>query len=34
MRDYNNDPAFEKKAENAIKFLEKHGLPKPFKKNI
>lgn len=32
MRDYGNEPAFKKKAENAIKFLKKHGLPKTFKK--
>lgn len=33
MRDYSKDPSFKKKAENAITFLKKHGLPKAFKKN-
>jgi hypothetical protein len=33
MRDYSNEPAFIKKAENAIKFLKKHGLPKSLKKS-
>ena len=32
MRDYSNEPAFKKKAENAIKFLKKHGIPESFKK--
>jgi ribosomal protein L31E len=32
MRDYSKEPAFKKKAENAIKFLKKHGLPESFKK--
>lgn len=32
MKDYNNEPAFKKKAENAIAFLKKNGLPKTFKK--
>ena len=32
MRDYSNEPAFKKKAEDAIKFLKKHGLPESFKK--
>jgi hypothetical protein len=32
MRDYSKDPSFKKKAENAIAFLKKHGLPKAFKK--
>lgn len=32
MRDYSNEPAFKKKAEKAIKFLKKHGLPESFKK--
>lgn len=32
MRDYSKDPAFKKKAENAIAFLNKHGLPKTVKK--
>ena len=33
MRDYSNELAFKKKAENAIKFLKKHGIPESFKKN-
>jgi len=32
MRDYSNEPAFKKKAEKAIAFLKKHGLPKAFTK--
>ncbi|WP_158085500.1 hypothetical protein [Niastella vici] len=32
LRDYSNDPVFKKKAEDAIKFLKKHGLPESFKK--
>ena len=32
MRDYSNEPAFKKKAEDAVKFLKKHGVPKSFKK--
>lgn len=32
IRDYSKDPAFKKKAENAIAFIKKHGLPKTFKK--
>jgi hypothetical protein len=32
IRDYSNEPAFKKKAENAIKFLKKHGLPESIKK--
>ena len=32
MRDYSKEPVFKKKAENAIKFLKKHGLPESFKK--
>ena len=32
MRDYSKDPSFKRKAENAIAFLKKHGLPKAFKK--
>lgn len=32
MRDYSNEPAFKKKAEDAIKFLKKSGLPESFKK--
>jgi hypothetical protein len=32
MKDYSNEPAFKKKAENAISFLKKHKLPKEFKR--
>ncbi len=32
MRDYSNEPAFKKKADNAVKFIKKHGLPESFKK--
>lgn len=32
MRDYSNEPTFKKKAEKAIAFLKKHGLPKAFTK--
>lgn len=32
MRDYSNEPAFVKAAERATNFLNKHGLPKTFKK--
>ena len=32
MKDYSKEPAFKKKAEKAIAFLKKHGLPKAFKK--
>jgi len=32
MRDYSKEPAFKKKAENAIVFLKKNGMPKAFKK--
>lgn len=32
LRDYSNDPAFEKKAKKAKSFLKKHGLPKAFTK--
>ena len=32
MRDYSNEPVFKKKAEDAIKFLKKHGLPESIKK--
>ncbi len=32
MRDYNNEPAFKKKAENAIAFLKKHEMPKAINK--
>lgn len=33
MQDYSKDAAFKKKAENAISFLKKHGIPKAFTKN-
>lgn len=33
MRDYSNEPAFRKKAEETAKFLKKHGLPGHSKKN-
>ena len=32
MRDYKKEPVFKKKAEKAIAFLKKHGLPKTFTK--
>lgn len=32
MKDYRDEPVFKKKAEKAIAFIEKHGLPKSFKK--
>lgn len=32
MRDYSEEPVFKKKAERAMAFLKKHGLPKTFKK--
>jgi hypothetical protein len=32
MKDYSNDPVFRKKAEDAINFIKKHGLPDAFKK--
>ena len=32
MRDYSKEPAFVKKAEKAVAFLKKHGLPKPLTK--
>jgi hypothetical protein len=32
MRDYSNEPYFVKKAEKAIAFLKKHGLPKSISK--
>jgi hypothetical protein len=31
MKDYSTEKAFIKKAENAIAFIEKHGLPKSSK---
>ncbi len=32
MKDYSKEPAFKKKAADAIAFIKKHGLPKAFKK--
>jgi hypothetical protein len=32
MKDYNNEPAFKKKAAKAEEFLQKHGLPEDFVK--
>jgi hypothetical protein len=32
MKDYSKEPAFKKKAADAIAFLKKNGLPKTFKK--
>ena len=32
LKDYSKQPAFKKKAEKAIAFLKKHGLPKAFTK--
>lgn len=32
MRNYSNESAFKKKAEKAMTFLKKHGLPKAFTK--
>ena len=32
MKDYSKEPVFKKKAEKAITFLKKHGLPKAFTK--
>jgi hypothetical protein len=32
MKDYSGDPVFKKKAEKAITFLKKNGLPKAFTK--
>jgi hypothetical protein len=32
LRDYSKDPFFIKKREEAIKFIEKHGIPEDFKK--
>ena len=32
FRDYKKEPVFKKKAEKAIAFLKKHGLPKNFTK--
>jgi hypothetical protein len=32
MRDYSKEPVFKKKAEKAISFLKKRGLPKDFTK--
>lgn len=33
MKDYSNEITFKKKAEDAARFLKKHGLPKSFKKS-
>jgi len=32
MKDYSKEPAFVKKAEEAAALINKHGLPKRFKK--
>ena len=32
MKDYSDEPFFKKKAEKAIAFIEKHGLPKRTRK--
>lgn len=32
LRDYSNDPFIKRKREEAIKFIEKHGIPEDFKK--
>lgn len=32
MRDYSQEPVFKKKAEHAIAFIKKNGLPKSFQK--
>lgn len=32
MKDYSEEPVFKKKAEKAIVFLKKNGLPKTFRK--
>lgn len=32
MKDYSKEPVFKKKAEKAITFLKKHGLPRSFTK--
>jgi hypothetical protein len=32
LRDYSTDPVFKKKAEEAKKFIKKHGIPESFKK--
>jgi hypothetical protein len=32
LKDYSKQPAFKKKAEKAIAFLKKHGLPNAFTK--
>ena len=34
MKDYSEEPAFKKRAKNAIAFLKKHGLPKTFTKKV
>ena len=33
MKDYSREPAFKKKAADAVAFIKKHGLPKTFKKS-
>jgi len=30
MKDYSNEPSFKKKADKAMIFIKKHGLPKAF----
>jgi hypothetical protein len=32
MKDYSKEPAFKKKAEDAVAFLKKNGSPKSFNK--
>jgi hypothetical protein len=32
IQDHGNDPAIQKKAEKAVAFLKKHGVPKSFSK--
>ncbi len=32
MKDYSKEPAFKKKAAEALAFIKKHGLPKAFTK--
>ena len=32
VKDYSKEPAFKKKAADALAFIKKHGLPKAFKK--
>ena len=33
MRDYSKEPVFKKKAENAVLFIKKNGLPAGFRKS-